>query len=263
MDWLCDVVRKVGKIDSIRSSTYRVASIVWPLFAPVTIERTIAETPIKFRLQTPSDFEVIINDIDVERETITKFLSVLEHGDVVYDIGSNIGTYGILAHNELSKCTVVAFEPLPENVSRLRDNIDANKAAVEIYQVALSNSTGSADFIANHSKTGRLIEGDAMEPSITVEKTGGDIFTEQLSVMPTVMKIDVEGEELEVLKSFNKTLSESVRELFVEIHEQNYGNVGLSKAEVAELRQYLQQKGFQLTQTDETAMTRTIHASRE
>lgn len=263
MSQLYDVLRKVGQNRSIRLFSYRVASIAWPLFAPVTIERRVGETSIKFRLQTPSDFELIINDIDVERETIAEFLSALEHGDVVYDIGSNIGTYAILAHNKLSNCTVVAFEPLSENITRLRSNVEANDAAVEIHQVALSNSTGSADFSANHSKTGRLTGDNTEERSITVEKTKGDILTERLSVTPTVLKIDVEGEELNVLKGLDETLSEGVRELFVGIHDRNYGNAGLSKAEVAELKRYLREKDFQLTQIDETTVTQTIHGSRE
>ena len=263
MGWVYEFVRRVGRNRFVRLSSYRVAAIVWPLLAPVTIERTIAGTPIKFRLRTPSDFELVINDIDVERETIEQFLGTVKEGDIVYDIGSNIGTYAILAHNKLSEGTVVAFEPLPENITRLRGNAEANNAAIEVHQVALSDSKDSATFSADHSKTGRLTESDTEGTSITVKKTTGDIFTEQLSVTPTVMKIDVEGEELKVLKGFDKTLSEEIRELFVEIHEQTDDGVGLSMDEVTELKQYLRRKGFQLRQIDETAVTQTIHAFRE
>jgi FkbM family methyltransferase len=235
---------------------------VWPLLAPVTIERTIENAAIKFYLNTPSDFELVINDIDVEQKSIIKFVNTLEEGDVVYDIGANIGTYAILADNKLSECTVVAFEPLPENVVRLEDNIEANKSSVEVRDIALSNSIGSANFTANHSKTGRLVETNTLDPSTTVEKTKGDIFVDNRDT-PTVIKIDSEGEELDILRGFDETLAEGVRDIFVEIHEPDYGDAGLSIAEVNELKQYLTEKGFRLTQIQKGSNTQMVHASRE
>src|SRR5215471_10782016 len=67
-------------------------------------------------------------------------------GDVVYDIGANIGYISLsLAKRVGSKGQVFAFEPIPQNFDRLRKNIEINNINnVQLLKVAASDRTGEA-----------------------------------------------------------------------------------------------------------------------
>lgn len=59
---------------------------------------------------------------------------------VFYDIGANLGFYSLLAARCGSR--VLAFEPLPDNVARLRRHARLNDLHIEIHEAAISNCDG-------------------------------------------------------------------------------------------------------------------------
>lgn len=147
--------------------------------------------------------------------------STLQTGDVVWDVGANVGYYtrrfveavGPDGH-------VVAFEPFPATAERLR----AQMRAISNYTlqvIALGAQAGSVMMQAGADElaaTSRIVA--ASVNGVTVRISTGDCLVEQGDVpLPTVVKIDTEGFELDVLRGMTYLLSKpEVRAVFVEVH---------------------------------------------
>jgi FkbM family methyltransferase len=174
--------------------------------------------------------------------------SSVRAGDTVWDVGANIGLYTKL-FLELSGSNgrVVAFEPLPTAINVLKTFQSENLMLgnFTIVNVALSNTVGEFAFIADSddvgvTTTGRLAEEDDLTlSSIKVEVTRADLCVQEKGVpMPTVVKIDVEGFEEEVLNGGRVVFSaNSCREILVEMHfaRMDERNLGQSASRIVSL----------------------------
>lgn len=141
-----------------------------------------------------------------ERETQAVFARLVREGDVVYDIGANVGFFTLLAARLAGRGgAVYAFEPLPHNLAYLRKHIAANHAAVYVLPVALSSSSGAAWFAtATSAAMGRLA--DAGDLEVRTETVDELVSSGRISP-PRFMKIDVEGAEHAVLTGAAATLT--------------------------------------------------------
>ncbi len=147
-------------------------------------------------------------------------------GMTVWDVGAHIG-YTALALGRLTgpQGRVYAFEPLPENLRRLRMNIAVNGAHhVDARGVALSDRRGIAR-MARHASTlmaslTRATEGaDAfLTPTDTV-----DGLVAQGLAAPDVLKVDVEGAEALVLRGARETIAAARPPLALEVHSAEAG----------------------------------------
>ncbi len=139
-------------------------------------------------------------------------------GDVVYDMGANAGFYTLLAA-ELTGPSgrVVAFEPVPRNLRFLREHVRMNCLPnVTIINAAVADRAGTALFDegANPSM-GRLAAGGALEVrTVTVD----DLVSSRQIRPPAVVKIDIEGGEVEALLGAQRTLSENRPRIFLSTH---------------------------------------------
>lgn len=157
------------------------------------------------------------------------FLSEIQDEDIVFDVGANIGMYACLAEQAGENITVYAFEPHPANITSLRNNINLNKSDIEVLDFALSNSNGKSEFFAKStSERGEGIGSISDEShskemfteSITIETNrGDDLISKNVVPNPDILKIDVEGAEIEVLAGFEETLANrGCRAILVEVH---------------------------------------------
>ncbi|HXG59056.1 MAG TPA: FkbM family methyltransferase [Thermoanaerobaculia bacterium] len=141
-----------------------------------------------------------------ERDSQAVFARLVSRGDVVLDIGANVGFFTILASRLVGReGTVCAFEPLPRNVELLKEHVRLNAASnVRVFAVAVASTIGRASFeVAGSPSMGRLAE----TGSIEVETASLDSFWRSGALsLPTFMKIDVEGAEYEVLTGARELL---------------------------------------------------------
>src|SRR5262249_25798701 len=102
-------------------------------------------------------------------------------GEIALDIGANIGATALeLARGVGSEGRVVCFEPMPDNLHRLRANLEANRAVnIDVEPIALSDVDGHAEFNFNAAYPGRstLGEADASESAGTVTVRAFDSWT--------------------------------------------------------------------------------------
>jgi FkbM family methyltransferase len=158
----------------------------------------------------------------VESEQTAMMLKEITADKVFFDIGANIGYYSILASKRVGeKGAVVAFEPVISNLTFLQRHVELNSAKnVRVLPFALSDKQSIASFsLGQNSAMGHLSEnGDSAENLVYVPTITLDEITEKMNLMPDVMKIDVEGAEMEVFAGATKVLSEAKPTIFLSTH---------------------------------------------
>jgi FkbM family methyltransferase len=210
-------------------------------------QATIMGQPLRFF--PSSGMEITRIDGVAEEHFIQRILDHLCPGDVIWDIGANIGLVSLVlaAGSRQQRVRIVAFEPEPATARSLRRNIAANHLSnIAVLEVALSKDNGSAElFIGGESGAGTHslvpagLEGSRRVRVLT--QTGASIAQEQ-GRGPDVVKIDVEGAEMDVLRGCEPLLrSGSIRELFIEIHPDR---LGASGADERGLVAWVEQHGY-------------------
>ena len=152
--------------------------------------------------------------------------------DAVVDVGANQGQFAKRAIRAFPEARIFCFEPLPDVFDRLREWAESIPNRVEIFNVALGREPGRHEFFlhpehtmsSSFLKTTALIEGEfpytRKTRTIQVDVHTLDDYADKLvgrDGKGIVLKLDVEGFELDVLKGGLNTL-ENVIALIVEIH---------------------------------------------
>ncbi len=154
-------------------------------------------------------------------------LHYLRSDDVFYDVGANIGVFTVLA-SVVRDADCVAFEPVPETFSYLQENIRINgsPSRIELLNQGVGKEKGMLRFTSNEGATNHALAADeqsdsAIElPVVTLD----DVVDARKS--PTVLKVDVEGFEHDVLAGAKQLLdSPSLNAVMLELrnHGARYG----------------------------------------
>lgn len=161
----------------------------------------------------------------VEEKQTNEFIKHLKHNSIVFDIGANVGYYTLLAAKHLdSEGKVFAFEPAVRNLSYLYRHLNINKITnVFVLPLACSDRNSIEVFSFDRDASwGHLEKKEAnkIEPlsSTFVHTITIDKFVESVSIIPDIMKIDVEGAELLVLNGAIDTLQRYKPKIFLSIH---------------------------------------------
>ncbi len=131
--------------------------------------------------------------------------------DVIWDIGANSGTYGLLAKAISPQSEVCFFEPIPSAIQLIHKNLTVNKYEGKVFDFALGDYDGrgkiyfprgnnfptSVTLNKNTTKEGERF--DVME--VNVHRIDS-LLSQGLLQLPQLVKIDVETYEFEVLSGF-------------------------------------------------------------
>lgn len=197
-----------------------------------------------------------------EAQVEDAFLELLSPGEVVYDVGANIGWYSLLAARAVGASgKVVAFEPSLANAALLRENAATNRLAnVTVIAAAVADHDGWATFQHRGSLEGSLSRnGEAGAQAGRVAPLQRAV--RELSVVPVlaldswiaataqappgVVKIDVEGAEARVVRGMSETLRAAGPALVIELHS--------TQAEIADA---LEEAGYEHALIQSAAPTR-------
>ena len=158
-----------------------------------------------------------------EPDTIAWIDSFVHPGDVLYDVGANIGQYGLYAARRLQgKCRVFAFEPEALNYAKLNRNIVLNGLTGEVtaYCLAITDRTALDTFYVKSFAPGAALhtwgrpvtQGEAaFEPKNRQGSMGVTIddLTERFGLpFPTHIKVDVDGIEESVVRGARRALTD-------------------------------------------------------
>jgi FkbM family methyltransferase len=147
-----------------------------------------------------------------------RLMEFLQEGSVVYDIGANAGIYTLLSSECIGRTGHVhAFEPLPENLAFLERHIKMNRRQnVSVHPLAVSSNSEKLRFARTGSRfTGHIdCDGDLEVNTVSLDEFVFDARNQA----PTLMKIDVEGGELNVLRGAQRLLAVSPPVIFLATH---------------------------------------------
>ena len=177
-------------------------------------------------------------------EEYAAFRSAVRPGSVVLDVGANLGAYTVLfAQWAAPDGRVYAFEPAPESRAGLARQVELNGVGdrIRIRGEAVAGSSGTATFQASGLRGDNRLGVDVPghDPGLVVRTISVDDFCAREAIDPDVMKIDVEGAELEVLRGARETISRRGSRLtvFVELHPSIWPQLGVTRQQLeAELR---------------------------
>lgn len=138
----------------------------------------------------------------------------LANGGVFVDVGANVGAYTLQAA-VLKNVQVLAIEPNPAALNRLKFNLAANDlTGVTIVDAVVGERNGETLFTFNHESIGqsgigaRLTDGKREVRRLPLRTLAG-ILTDHKIDRITVLKVDVEGFEDDVLIPFFESAKQS------------------------------------------------------
>jgi FkbM family methyltransferase len=182
-------------------------------------------------------------------------LQFLRPGMAILDVGAHQGLYSLLASKKVSPGGyVVAFEPSPRELRRLRSNLSLNQRRnVRVEPLALGSSEGTAElFVCLGQETGcnSLRPPAVHEPvrKVHVRVTSLDHYLQRTGISKVdFMKLDVEGAEREVLKGGNKLLSDFRPVILCELADVRTEPWGYRSVEIYEFLAALGYRWFSIT----------------
>ncbi len=189
-------------------------------------DAVVAGRRLCFAVETREQVEHI-DAVWREQAMLERMLEALKPTDTVFDIGAHIGTLAMRLAGGLDptdpKAVVHAFEPEPGNAASLERNIELNDGLnVRVHQFALGASPGRFPLaVSGQAGSGNntLRPADSGRACIEVEVQTADRVDEELNAKPALVKIDVEGAEVDVLMGMCRLLEQQVvRDLFIEVH---------------------------------------------
>ncbi len=148
---------------------------------------------------------------------------LLEPGMTFVDAGSNKGDFALIGAKVMNdEGRVLAFEPAPENAHWIRASIELNGyESISLFEFALSDTEGRVPlYLGEWSGWHSIVPKGEPGKSIEVEtRTLDSVLAETDDPHVDVLKIDVEGAELQVLRGASETLGDSrLFAVLVELH---------------------------------------------
>ena len=157
-----------------------------------------------------------------EPETLEWMRRHIRFGDVLWDVGANVGLYSMFAAKLNAR--VFAFEPVAGNAARLMQNLHMNQLIgnVDVLPIALSEKSGWGKMHISNLDPGASIhafqeihEFSGLDSSYNPATpkpfrqwiygmTGDELVESNLIPEPAHIKIDVDGGEKEVLRGMTK-----------------------------------------------------------
>jgi FkbM family methyltransferase len=202
----------------------------------------------------PSDFvaRILIGSGRWEEPEWDWIAAGLKEGDVFVDVGAHHGAFSLRASQAVGPAgQVIAVEPDPGTLARLRENIELNRYAnIRVEPVAFGDQAGtmtlyvvSGQAVSLSEKTAlSLARGGQMQrvevPIIPMDQALGDLNGARISVI----KVDVEGAETIVLRGAANTIKTHRPAVVVETIPAQLENMGSSLDELSTL---LRSYGYQ------------------
>lgn len=158
-----------------------------------------------------------------EKKEVTTMQTLLNADSVVVDIGANIGYYSLMAAQKAAAGNIYSFEPVTNNLQKLERNISLNGLAIiHPIQAAISNVSGSTTiYISDDDNSGmsglRSAENFSGQSETVKCLTLDEAVLEYNLPKIDLIKIDVEGSEVNVLQGMKRIRTEQRPLLLIEV----------------------------------------------
>jgi FkbM family methyltransferase len=175
-------------------------------------------------------------------------------GDVVYDVGAHAGFFAVLAQRAAGVSgRIVAFEANPDVAERLSRNLELNGGApARVVARPAAAESGPVVFVAGPTpqedslRPPVVLGGSARRRSLELDAVTLDEILDEGERPPDVIKIDVEGAELAVLRGAREVIASARPQIVCELH---------AWAAPAETLAYAAELGLTATDLDRRPLT--------
>jgi FkbM family methyltransferase len=186
-------------------------------------------TDVRIRVPTRSIARLRVRPVEKEPWTVRWLEQELRPGDVLWDVGANVGSYALIAARLEPGARVVAVEPGYANYAALCENVQLNGLGGRVLALpaALAESSRLGELSLAEVEPGAAIHQlDAERPGPNVQAVVVHALDELVQRFglpaPTLLKVDVDGAEPAVLAGAAAALArEELRSVIVEIEEEN------------------------------------------
>jgi len=186
-----------------------------------------------------------------EPETINWIKAEINDQSIFWDIGSNIGLFSLQAASLNGKCKIYSFEPESQNFASLCKNIWLNEFKnVEAHNIAVSGKDRSLELsklFISEMRAGSALhnvgERSSWHAGSPVFKqncycVSVDDLVEKYGLLPpTIVKLDVDGIEMDILRGAERAMKSSIKSILVEVDEAD-------SEEVREMVEFMEGSGF-------------------
>jgi FkbM family methyltransferase len=181
-----------------------------------------------------------------EFETQRAFAGLVQRGDVVYDLGANVGFYSLLGARLAGDAgAVYSFEPLARNLGYLRKHVAMNRAKnCFVIEAAVADFDGEMRFESSEEPTTAHLSARG-EVAVCVVRL--DSLVERGEIRPpNVIKIDVERAEVKALQGAVGTIEKFRPRILLATHDRELH---------AECVEFLERRGYRLEMLGELALS--------
>lgn len=198
---------------------------------PKALKINIEKSSPEYRAISTGEYESFLIDY-------IKDLKIDKTSPVIWDIGAHVGYLSmILGKQFLGKGKIVSFEPNFNNVNNFKNNLSLNPELtnVTLEHSAVGAEVGELTFNLSRSKNNPTTMGGFINTALppleldAYKKMGfystivpcttiDDYVSKRAELQPDIIKIDVEGAELEVLKGGLQYLKVKMPVLIIEVH---------------------------------------------
>jgi len=262
-----DASVNVSQIDETYGAVMREAAISRRAAPQYGIRELLAKPPfsgfidVSFLNDLPLSMFLCENDDGValrclwtgsfEPMSIAIWCSLVRQTQCAIDVGAHSGLYSLAGHAVNDAAQIVSLEPYSLNFSRLVLNLKANRSSIGgAINAAASDKSGVVSFSVS-SPPGYLTSGGSVSTTpgaahISVPCVTLDKIVIKNNLQPGVIKIDVEGHELQVLRGSEAVFDTYFPDLIIEC---------VFSHNATEIERFLTQRGYRFYVINDAALT--------
>ena len=200
---------------------------------------------------------------DYEQEDFDFLVANIKSGDVIFDVGGNVGLFSLILAYACPNTTIYSFEPIPVTYEKLEKNLDLNKSLkknIQTFNIGFSSEQGTFDFFlpgTNQAASMKPINDEfyLMESDSKGNYTGKeklvkieckvdtiDLFCNNHSISKIdILKLDIEGAERDALTGAKGTLNKFLPLVYCEMLRKHAARFGYHPNEIID---YMNEKGY-------------------
>jgi FkbM family methyltransferase len=192
------------------------------------------KAPDEFQMELSNEEVLLLKGSDVhfqiwywwglrghEYDTVKLLMNLAPNSKSFWDVGAYFGQYALLLSKVNPKLQIVGFEPNPDTRKKFEDQIQLNKLNIRVSDYAISNTVGKLEFYNqknNSSNSSLSTKRKRGAEVIMVDVKPLDLVAEELKVEHVdLIKIDVEHNELNVLKGMKSLIHKSRPMIVMEV----------------------------------------------
>jgi len=215
--------------------------------------RSVNRGGIKYNLNIHNIVDCFIY-FNIQEPSRERLNTLITKSNVFYDIGANIGHVSLVASSLINeKGVIYSFEPHPVSFNRFKNHVELNHISnIFAFNVGLGSTSSILNMLevegnagANRILTSNVINSNFI--SINIVSLDEFILNNKADV-PDLIKVDVEGYELEVFKGAENLLNNNKPNLFFELDERL---LKLQNTSPIELLMFLSKFGYKFFNADD------------